>query len=189
MAGEAPGTDVARPGAVHAAGQQAAFLRNHAKDIWACDFLQTFDLFFRSVFVFLIIEQSRASFSLDTLNAGAKLLRPYFSITETPCKRSVLARRPVGWRSPGSPGKRQGPAGMLPIMAEIGGKKGRQFGFADPPILAVTCSVLGISIGEPSRRLPMTRCEYARGPTSGRRGPIMHSEACGRVRTGTYPKY
>ena len=32
------------------------FLRNHAKDIWAVDFLQTYDLFFRAVFVFVVIE-------------------------------------------------------------------------------------------------------------------------------------
>ena len=34
----------------------ATFLRNHAKEIWACDFLQTYDLFSRTVFVFVIIE-------------------------------------------------------------------------------------------------------------------------------------
>jgi putative transposase len=32
------------------------FLRNHASHIWACDFLQTYDTFFRVVFVFIIIE-------------------------------------------------------------------------------------------------------------------------------------
>jgi putative transposase len=32
------------------------FLRNHGRDIWACDFLQVNDLFFRSLFVFFIIE-------------------------------------------------------------------------------------------------------------------------------------
>ena len=32
------------------------FLSNHASQIWACDFLQTYDLFFRAVFVFVIIE-------------------------------------------------------------------------------------------------------------------------------------
>jgi transposase InsO family protein len=32
------------------------FLRNHASDIWACDFLHTYDVFFRSVFLFVIIE-------------------------------------------------------------------------------------------------------------------------------------
>ena len=32
------------------------FLRNHAKDIWAVDFLQTYDLFFRTIFVFVVIE-------------------------------------------------------------------------------------------------------------------------------------
>jgi hypothetical protein len=28
----------------------AKFLRNHANDIWACDFLQTYDAFFRTIF-------------------------------------------------------------------------------------------------------------------------------------------
>jgi transposase InsO family protein len=42
----------------HRASKQtwAKFLRNHASEIWACDFLQTYDLFFRAVFVFVIIE-------------------------------------------------------------------------------------------------------------------------------------
>ena len=34
----------------------ATFLRNHASEIWSCDFLQTYDLFFQAVFVFVIIE-------------------------------------------------------------------------------------------------------------------------------------
>jgi putative transposase len=38
-------------------------LANHAKDVWACDFLQVSDLFFRSLFAFFIIElQSRKEF-------------------------------------------------------------------------------------------------------------------------------
>jgi putative transposase len=32
------------------------FLHNHAKDIWACDFLQVTDLFFRPLFAFFLIE-------------------------------------------------------------------------------------------------------------------------------------
>jgi transposase InsO family protein len=32
------------------------FLRNHASEIWACDFLQTYDALFRSIFVVVIIE-------------------------------------------------------------------------------------------------------------------------------------
>jgi hypothetical protein len=32
------------------------FLRNHAKDIWAVDFLKAYDLFFRAIFVFAVIE-------------------------------------------------------------------------------------------------------------------------------------
>jgi putative transposase len=33
-----------------------SFLKNHASDIWACDFLQTYDLWFRTLFVFFMIE-------------------------------------------------------------------------------------------------------------------------------------
>jgi putative transposase len=32
------------------------FIHNHASEIWACDLLQTYDLFFRSIFVFVILE-------------------------------------------------------------------------------------------------------------------------------------
>ncbi|MHB8630187.1 MAG: transposase [Aggregatilineales bacterium] len=34
------------------------FLANHASQMWACDFLQTYDLWFRAVFIFVIIELS-----------------------------------------------------------------------------------------------------------------------------------
>ena len=34
----------------------AAFLRSHGRHIWACDFLQTFDLLFRPVFAFFLVE-------------------------------------------------------------------------------------------------------------------------------------
>ena len=34
----------------------ATFLANHAPQIWACDFLQTYDVFFRTIFLFFIIE-------------------------------------------------------------------------------------------------------------------------------------
>jgi transposase InsO family protein len=34
----------------------STFMANHASEIWACDFLQTYDLFFRTIFVFIIIE-------------------------------------------------------------------------------------------------------------------------------------
>ncbi len=34
----------------------ATFLRNHAEYIWACDFLQVTDLFFRPLFAFFLIE-------------------------------------------------------------------------------------------------------------------------------------
>jgi hypothetical protein len=34
----------------------STFLRNHASQIWACDFLQTYDILFPTLFVFVIIE-------------------------------------------------------------------------------------------------------------------------------------
>jgi transposase InsO family protein len=36
----------------------ATFLRNHASEIWACDYIQTHDIFLRTLFVFVIIELS-----------------------------------------------------------------------------------------------------------------------------------
>ncbi len=36
----------------------ATFLRNHAADVWACDFLQVTDLWFRSLFAFVIVEHA-----------------------------------------------------------------------------------------------------------------------------------
>jgi hypothetical protein len=37
------------------------FLQNHAGDIWACDFLQVTDMFFRSLFAIFINESIRQS--------------------------------------------------------------------------------------------------------------------------------
>jgi transposase InsO family protein len=34
----------------------STFLCNHASEMWACDFLQTYDALFRTIFVFVIIE-------------------------------------------------------------------------------------------------------------------------------------
>ena len=34
----------------------SVFLNNHAKDVWACNFLPVFDLFFRQVYLFFIVE-------------------------------------------------------------------------------------------------------------------------------------
>lgn len=40
----------------HRSQTWATFLANHANEIWACDFVQTYDLFFRTVFVYFIVE-------------------------------------------------------------------------------------------------------------------------------------
>jgi hypothetical protein len=37
-------------------GNRLTFLRNHAQDIWPVDFLQAYGLFFRTLFVFVIVE-------------------------------------------------------------------------------------------------------------------------------------
>ena len=34
----------------------STFLRNHAREAWACDFLQAYDVFFRPIFAFVFIE-------------------------------------------------------------------------------------------------------------------------------------
>jgi len=41
----------------------ATFLRNHAEDIWACDFVQTYDIFFRQVYAFFIVTLHRGEWS------------------------------------------------------------------------------------------------------------------------------
>jgi putative transposase len=35
----------------------ATFVKNHAGDIWCCDFVQTYDLFFRPLFLFFLLNQ------------------------------------------------------------------------------------------------------------------------------------
>ena len=40
----------------HTGQTWATFLANHAPQIWACDFLQSYDVFFRTLFLFFIIE-------------------------------------------------------------------------------------------------------------------------------------
>jgi putative transposase len=46
-----------RVGQPRARGQSwATFLHNHAQAIWACDFVQAYDLCFRAIFVFVMIE-------------------------------------------------------------------------------------------------------------------------------------
>jgi putative transposase len=46
--------DIHKP---HRSGQSwSTFVRNHAHKIWACDFLQTYDVLFRAIFIFFIIE-------------------------------------------------------------------------------------------------------------------------------------
>src|SRR5581483_5402877 len=34
----------------------SVFLKNHAKDVWACDFLPVIDLFFRPLYLFFVVE-------------------------------------------------------------------------------------------------------------------------------------
>jgi hypothetical protein len=44
----------ARPPSPHRGQSWATFLRNHT--VWACDFLQTYDIWFRPIFAFFIID-------------------------------------------------------------------------------------------------------------------------------------
>jgi putative transposase len=36
----------------------ATFIKNHAHEMWACDFVQTYDLFFGTIFIFFIVDLS-----------------------------------------------------------------------------------------------------------------------------------
>lgn len=50
-------TRVSQPTEAKPADQSwRTFLHNHASQIWSCDFLQVYDLFFRPLFIFFIIE-------------------------------------------------------------------------------------------------------------------------------------
>jgi putative transposase len=44
----------ARPRSPHGGQTWPTFLRNHT--VWACDFLQTYDIWFRPIFAFFIVE-------------------------------------------------------------------------------------------------------------------------------------
>jgi putative transposase len=54
----------------------ATFVKNHANDIWCCDFVQTYDLLFRPLFLFFLLNQGSRP-SVITQN------RPY-KITSKP---------------------------------------------------------------------------------------------------------
>jgi len=41
------------------------FVKNHADDIWCCDFVQTYDLLFRPLFLFFLMNQARARWSIS----------------------------------------------------------------------------------------------------------------------------
>src|SRR5450755_1894186 len=42
----------------HPGGQTwATFVRNHAQDIWCCDFVQTYDFLFRPLFLLFFVNQ------------------------------------------------------------------------------------------------------------------------------------
>ena len=78
----------------------ATFLRNHAADIWACDFLQVSDLFFRPLFAFFITHipqfRERKNRIVNTQDQGDKepadeaLAAPepaFASVTQCECAR------------------------------------------------------------------------------------------------------
>jgi hypothetical protein len=67
----------------------ATFLRNHAGQVWACDFLQVTDLFFRPLFAFFVIERK--------LTEGD--LRGCDAISDRSVGRTTIARSDPVWAS------------------------------------------------------------------------------------------
>jgi transposase InsO family protein len=67
----------------------ATFIKNHAHEMWACDFVQTYDLFFGTIFVFFIIDLSSRSVV-------------YFNVTRAPndvwAARQLREATPYGER-------------------------------------------------------------------------------------------
>jgi len=57
----------------------ATFIANHAGETWACDFVQTFDIFFRTIFVYFIVE------------LGSRRI-VHFGVTRAPSDRWVAQR-------------------------------------------------------------------------------------------------
>jgi putative transposase len=57
----------------------ATFIANHAGKTWACDFVQTFDIFFRTIFVYFIVE------------LGSRRI-VHFGVTRAPSDRWVAQR-------------------------------------------------------------------------------------------------
>lgn len=55
------------------------FIANHASETWACDFVQTFDIFFRTIFVYFIVELS-----------SRRIV--HFGVTRAPSDRWVAQR-------------------------------------------------------------------------------------------------
>ena len=56
----------------------STFLNNHANQIWACDFLQTYDIFFRPVFALFIVEP--AHLTPDTVVAASRAPLPLATV-------------------------------------------------------------------------------------------------------------
>ncbi len=68
------------------------FLQNHTRDIWACDFLQLYDAWFRPIFAFFVVKHG----TRETVHSTSRA-RP---VTRGP--PSSCARRPRGARDRGS---------------------------------------------------------------------------------------
>ncbi len=79
------------------------FLRNHVAEVWACDFLQVTDLFFRPLFAFFILElKSRKVIHVNVTRAPTDLWvaqqlreatpygqRPQYLIRDNDCKFGI----------------------------------------------------------------------------------------------------
>ena len=73
----------------------STFLRNHAQELWACDFLQAYDVFFRSIFAFVFIE-------LATRKVARSCSRRRRVSRRRPGSRSSFVTRPPAARGHGS---------------------------------------------------------------------------------------
>jgi putative transposase len=69
----------------------STFVRNHAADIWGCDLVQTYDVFFRTIFVFVIIELE----SRQIIHVNVARLPSNNWVAQQPREATPFGRQPI----------------------------------------------------------------------------------------------
>ena len=139
----------ARPSAPHGGQRWSTFLRNHT--VWACDFLQIYDIWFRPIFAFFIVD-------VNTRHVV------HVAVTRAPTQQS--AAQQLRNATP----FRQGP--QVLIRGRVGGRRGS----VQASLVCVRRFRLRARLGLPSLRLrpPPHRTGQADFPHPAHREGVIH---------------